>query len=235
MQKLYHVAGMFVLVMSLSSVAQVQVYTGDDTTLTGWTQCIPGCNCSPGGTGQPTTIIQQIVTTPSLDNESMQFTSGGPANTNMLWTRKYPANTTATHFIRDFEFQYSGTPAQLEFDIASFAAPTEFMFGMQCNLAKGIWQVWNQASPQWVNTTLSCTLSAQAWHHIVQYVHISGTNMVFDAISVDGTINQLNMTEPSGPLPPGWNNVTLVQNQLNLAVAGTATEFLDEDTFSVLP
>lgn len=228
-----------------------------DDTLTGWSLCYIG-SCSgggtPGGTGTPTSVSQTINNaSPSLDGDSMALSFVAPSTsgtTNLLATYKAGANDTATSLSFDGHF-YIPTNAslvsQFEFDqfILSTTDDIEYMFGSQCNKTAGFWQVWNQLSGTWVNTSVVCSLTAGTWYEIAETAHrvpgdtsCSGMPCLhYDSLTINGVAQSgFAMTEPAGPLPGGWTSNTGFQFQMNAVSAGSSgaaiVEYVDELMFS---
>ena len=142
---------------------------------------------------------------------------------------------------------------QLELDQAIFDSTlitndtpygTEFMFGSQCNLATGKWQIFNQACAYWggsscwvdVTPTLTCSIPSPGWYHIKEEVHrvqgdpgncsyngYSYPCEYYDSITINGkTTYPTNTNLPAGPLPEGWDSILLIQMQINAGPNGTS-------------
>jgi hypothetical protein len=207
-----------------------------DKSSSGWSTCIlSGCN--PGGTNPPTSFTLTANTSPSLDTGSMLIseTCNAPS-CNGLATFKGPACEDCTNFYSDewiFLSSNCAQMAQVELDVFSFSKSnpafgtgTEFMFGKQWNQAGSVWQVWNQSSGTWVNTSLTTSLSCSAWHHIQTADHrvkgdinkCSGSPcMYYDYIIIDGVKTQWNLIQPAGALPNTFQSVVGFQFQMNQA------------------
>jgi hypothetical protein len=248
----------------------------------GWAFCYIG-NCgggSPGGNGTPTSVTDTFgVASPSLDGAALQVSMVAPAatqGTNELYIYKVGGNPTAdtiNNLQMDLWF-YCDTNCgtyvkQLEFDQAIFCTSckytntmtngTNYMFGSQCNVATGIFQVWNQASNSWINATYSggnipCTSggfgSPNTWHHLVETVHKvagDGTSCTsggltypsdyYDSIILDGvSYSPTNTQLCAGPLTGGFASVWLIQQQMNIGTAGSsgnaASVYYDKENFS---
>jgi hypothetical protein len=230
--------------------------TNIDDTLTAWggygtagwkPVCVlPGCN--PGGVNPPSATNQTINNaSPSLDGESMLLSITSPAggNSNSLWTYIAGANEAATQFVEDYRIYPSANVAStnaLEDDDFLFSTTlnTEFMFGHNC-VTGGYWQVWNQLTGAWVNTSVACSLPATTWTHVQWTGHrVAGDTsacsghpcMYYDTLTINGTPNAINMTEPAGTLPGGWASAVGIQWQIDVSAGNTTvTENLDEASF----
>ena len=156
----------------LSVTALAQFNTNMEANVAAWQKCVlPSCN--PGGIGFPTTTT--IAETGSKwPPNSLELSVTGPEWTNFLAYDKVGA-TTATYFQSDF-FVYipGGIPSAnyhaLEYDIFQYLAPYEYMFGSQCVMGAN-WQIWDELHQQWLDTTRSCSLAVNTWHHIQWGVH----------------------------------------------------------------
>lgn len=192
-----------------------------------WTTCIkPSCN--PGGSGTPSS------TSDKFTGRVLELSVSGPAYTNALWFHKVGA-TDATYFIAEFDaYIPEEAPQTLEYDLFAFNAPTEYMFGSQCDFSNGHWDVWSGIAG-WVETSKPCNLM-KGWHHIEWYVHRSDSVLYYDMLSVDQVAEQFEIAEPSKPLPKGWNNTSGIQFQLDIgAAAQSLTERFKNVSLIQLP
>lgn len=251
--------------------AQQQQLNADDTLTTGplplfedarqtqgylgWSLCIkPGCD--PGGTGVPLTTSQTINNaTPSQDGGSMLFslTSKGTCvapgcNTNVLWPDKVGIDDSLTTFQSDFwVYPVDGNASQREFDMFQFSLTEHrnYMFGLQCDLAGGKWQIFNQLAGTWNDTPTNCSgatgLPVGSWSHVIFNAHrvpgdtsCSGVAcLIYDSLIVNGTTATWNISYPSGPLPNGWQSANGFQFQLNVSAINTTTaQYIDLAKFT---
>jgi hypothetical protein len=228
---------------------------------TNWSECIlPSCNA--GGNGVPVSFTQTFDdTVEEKDSQpSMAIAMVAKAatqGTNGLWTYK-PLWQSGTFALSMDQWVYPDSNmltygTQLEFDQAIFDSMlttedtpygTEFMFGSQCNLATGKWQIFNQACSYWggsgcwvdVTPTLACSIPSSGWHHLEESVHrvqgdpgncsYNGYNYpceYYDSITIDGhTTYPTNTNLPAGPLLEGWDSFLLIQMQINAGPNGTS-------------
>jgi len=233
---------LLVLWISLVPSARAQTYVRDanlDNSLQHLSTCVePTCN--PGGNPiGPTAVSSQIVgTTPcgaASDGAALELSVSGPGYVNALWSYKIGAMNNATHFQLDFDVCFDSSIAgdqAFESDIALFVSGspgTNYMFGGQCNLPKGIYQVWTQDSPKWVDTGIPCTssnLRANTWIHFQREVHFESTQQLwFDNLCIGQRCygQSLMPTGNAGPLPDGWESTRIWQFQLDLGAAGGTT------------
>jgi len=202
----------------------------------GWQACnSPGC---AGGSGTGSYWHAQNQTVPSLSGSSLEiYNSGIGADT--LWWQKLGANNSATNFLWDFYAQVDGTSVTaaqaLEYDSFQFVGGYNYMFGSQCNLAAGKWDVWDELNGRWVHTTIPCKqFDPDVWHHIQWYVQrIDGTqNYTFVTLVVDGVAYAVNQTYSAKYV--GWKDDLGVQYQLDVNATGAGyREWIDRSSLTV--
>ena len=219
------------------SHATTKTFTAVDDGQSGWGSCT---SCAGGKHNANSYWKAQFKTSPSKDGNSTEFyISASQSYSNALFWDHLGAQDFATHFTWDFwvYLSSSSTSAQnLEYDMLQDVGGREYMFGTQCNYGSGYWDVWNQSTTHWIQTSLKCTkFSVNTWHHIVWNFHrTTDTKMHFDSVTLDGTLHNINMTEPSGPMPKGWSDGLSVQWQLDTgSKALTFSEYVDEVKLTV--
>jgi hypothetical protein len=199
-----------------------------DETLVGWktpTCILPGCN--PGGKGIPSGTGHTLATG-SSPYATFSITSS-QSYANALWPYDAGSCDSCSTFSYDFWITLganSNFAQAFEVDLRQFnkTLGINFMFGMQWDQVNETWDVWNQKTKQWVPTSLHTALSYSAPRHIVINDHRdTANNLVFDSISIDGVETDWNITEPSGPLTPGWSSVVGPQHQIDVGVIKTPT------------
>ncbi|MFL6201173.1 MAG: hypothetical protein ACJ76J_18540 [Thermoanaerobaculia bacterium] len=204
----------------------------DDST--GWGSCgDPGC---AGGANPATSFpITYNVASPSHDGGSAHIQIFGPEYSNALWWKKVGAYNDKTNFLWEWWFHLpsSSTYAQaIEFDAFQFAPVngtlTEFMFGTQCNYARGgFWDGWNQQTGSWVQTSFPCSFPINTWHHAVLFAQRVGDardKVLYGNLTLDGVTTQWNLQEPTAPTPAGWSSNLGVQFQLDIGASGIDLE-----------
>ncbi len=213
---------LLILPLLLGAVAHAQSSYANLTqsTWTGnWSLCstisCPGGG-SPGGIGTASSFTQNFGATSTIALSGTAFTNG-------LATFKNTIASNATVFSTTFTFQLSTINIQtFEFDEFKFIASTRnYMFGHQCNFANHFYEIFNQLSNSWVTTTVPCTLDT-AQHTITTREHISGTDMVYDSITIDGVTTNWPAgvaTQPSSPTTFG----NAIGTQFQLDLNGSAT------------
>jgi len=214
------------------SQASTKTFTNIDQSNSGWGSCT---DCAGGQHNASSFWKAQFQTSPSKDGSSTEFyISANQSYSNALFWNKLGPQDDATHFTWDF-WVYLGSNSvnaqALEYDMFQNVNGREYMFGTQCNYGAKYWDVWNQSTKKWIQTSLPCTkFSVNTWHHIVWNVHrTTDTYMHFDSLTLDGVLHTLNMSEPSGPMPKGWSHGLGVQWQLDTGAAAlTFSEYIDE-------
>jgi hypothetical protein len=221
--------------------------TNADDSMAHWSTCAQP-ECHPGGKGVPVSTNQTINNTdPSTDGASMLVTEtidSKTSYTDVLWPYKIKGCDTCTQMNTDFRVYpvSSDHVATLEYDAFLFDATNQLniMWGMQWNQRRGKWQVWNQGGDRWVDTSVTTGPTFGDWNHIQIADHrvIGDTScdgsecLYYDSLTLNGTTYTLNMTEPAGPIHPGWHSVSGFQFQLDATPvkSGTATlsEYIDQ-------
>lgn len=216
-------------------------------------------DCDPGGKAVPSQPPTQNfgVASPSLSGSAMELslTTETPASfgqTNVLWTWFAPRSCDqCTHLMSHFEMmpgQNAALVSNYEADMFQFDETDgiDFMWGLQCNQKRHIWQIDNQYGP-WVDTAIPCVLTPNRFHDIIFTAHrVPGDNNCnngmpceyFDTLSVDGTIYVINQTRPAVPLKDGWRSRIGMQFQIDSSDRGasnvnplTTSLYIDEATF----
>jgi hypothetical protein len=173
-----------------------------------------------------------------MDGNSLEVYNSG-VWANALWWKKVGAQDSASNFLWDFYAQVddaSLTAAQaLEYDSFQFIGGYNYMFGSQCNLAAGKWDVWNELGGQWIHTSIACkTFAPNVWHHIQWYVttNASAHTYTFETLVVDGTSYTVDQTYSAKNL--SWADNVGVQYQLDVNASGTGYhEWVNESTLTI--
>lgn len=203
---------------------------------TDWHTCVRP-SCDPGGEGTPT-FVDHVPGVKGAGRASMRFDVEGPKYTNALWYVYVGATPGADIGLIDL---WTYLPAEdnyaqaIEFDAFQYITPVRYMFGTQCNqLGDGRWDVWDMLHSHWVTSSVPCSLSKNAWHHVQIAFHRGGVCdgwpcEFYDSITIDNHVNAVNMVEPSGPLPAGWGENSGLNVQLDIGPVGaTISEYVDQ-------
>ena len=182
--------------------------------------------------------MAQNQTTPSMNGNSMELYNSG-VWANALWWQKVGAQSSATNLLWDFYVQLDdsavGAAQALEFDSFQFVGGYNYMFGSQCNLGGGVWDVWDEADGKWVSTGIACKeFQAGVWHHIQWYVQrtAGAQKYTFVTLVVDGTAYPVNMSY--APSYVGWSDNVGAQYQLDVNATGAGYhEWVNQSTLTV--
>ena len=219
-------------VVNLSSPPPVvNGFLNMESTSSYWSICDGSC---AGGGGTPSVGPTQTFSLSAPSEVSFTATAN---STNVLFVSKPPGAWNASSNDFTFDVWYYPTNAtgvnEHEFDqVMVTASATEWMFGHQC-VVGGVWDIWNQSSLTWIPTSSPCSLSVNAWHHLIFHDYkIAGDTtgcggygcMYFGSLTVDGVIvYNLNQAEPAGATPGGWTSFAgaQVQEDVNSASVGS--------------
>ena len=165
----------------------------------GWQSCTSSC------TGTPAAIFSmaQGLAAPSLSGASSRFQllSGTHPFGGALWFKFLGAHNSATHFIYDLNF-YVDNPAAaqaLEFGVNQSDGHNRYSFTTQCDLVDAhVWRVWDPSGFKWVASAVPCAQpAANTWNHLVwEFERDSGGNVIFTAVTVNGTRAAVNVSMP---------------------------------------
>lgn len=202
----------------------------------GWASCHdPGC---AGGSGQGTYWMAQNQTTPSLSGNSTQFYNSGIWANALFWQKLGPQDT-ARNFLWDFYFyvdsNYQVSGQALEFDIFQFLSGYNYMMGTQCDYWYQIWDTWDQATGQWLHTSIPCPhFSSNTWHHVQLYTQTLPETKQYKYVTlvVDGKSTPMNIVRKANYL--NWSAQVGVQWQLDVNKNGSGySEWVDNSKLTV--
>jgi hypothetical protein len=195
------------LVLSPLSLAQ-QVFSPEANiyssrqiqTLSGWQSC--GSCAGSGGAGPSSThTMTEFIKSPSLSGASAQFTvSGSSSYADALWWKQLGRHDGMTSFVYDLYFFIKNPSASqaLEFDVNYADGTHRWIFGTQCNIAGGHWDIWANAAGGWRSTGIGCAPpKALTWHHLIWEFKRSSGQVVFVAFTYDGVRHTINRSFPA--------------------------------------
>lgn len=201
--------------------------------MTGWQSCTV-CAGANGNGPSASFSMQQFQASPSLDNSSAKFNiSGSTPYSDALWWNQLGAANSAANFVYDLNFYLTDpqAPQALEFDVNQSIGNLKFIFGTQCALVSGAWEVWDGPNGRWQSTGVACTRpAALTWHHLIWQLRRTSTQVVFVAFTLDGVTHFLNMAFNALPVSAEELNVAF-QMDLNSA-AKAYSVWLDKVTLS---
>lgn len=123
--------------------------------------------------------------------------AGTRAYSDALWWKQLGAANSATHLVYDLYF-YLKTPqyAQaLEFDNNQANGHMRWIFGTQCDIARGRWDVYANAEGSWTSTGIPCGRpSSFKWHHLTWEFTRTSTKLTFVSVTLDGVKHYVNRT-----------------------------------------
>ena len=192
-------AAMAVMVFAIlaGSSATAQTVKSGIQRMSGWQSCA-AC-AGAGGAGPSASVSSSAgISSPSMSGSSRVFSiASGKSFANALWWKQLGAANGATNLVYDVWF-YLKAPQNsqaLEFDSNQANGHMRWIFGTQCNIAAGVWDVYGNASGGWKSTGIHCGMpSAYKWHHLVWEFKRSSSSLTFVAVTIDGAKHYVNRT-----------------------------------------
>ena len=213
----------------------------------------PDCGTVGSKTGN-TSVVSPPATPPSADTQVRQYTMNydGSNGAGVRWFIPLSNSSVAANDDVYLNFQYDiwvyfdqisiDDLYNLEMDLnQTVGKPAQnlYIFGTQCSMVKGIWQVYHSGTG-WTNTDQSCSRSQfqPGWHHVqIQFHRASGSaSITYDADAIDGVVQNFTcggapctFTVPSGT---SWGANVLGPNfQLDGITGGSSiTGYADQFT-----
>jgi hypothetical protein len=189
------------------------IVKSDIDQMTGWQNCTV---CAGAGGNGPSASysLNQNIASPAMDGKSAQFNiSGSTPYSDALWWKQLGGNNAIKNFTYDLYFYIKDpmAPQALEFDVNQSNNVYKFIFGTQCNVkGDGTWDVWGNASGNWLTTGIPCSAPAPfTWHHLTWQFKRTDTQVVYVSITYDGVTHYVNRSYPAR-----GNNVS----EINVAV-----------------
>jgi hypothetical protein len=180
------------LVASVSFASTTKTYIEK---MSGWESC---SKCAGAGGDGPTVShsMTQGITSPTMGAKSAKYSISGSASYgNALWWKQLGSQSSAHNFVYSTYFYLKSPSAvqALEFDVNQSVNGKKYVFGTQCAMASGAYEVWS-ASTHWVKTGIACSRpSAYKWHHItLELQRTSGGHVNFISVTIDGTKHYIN-------------------------------------------
>jgi hypothetical protein len=136
-----------------------------------------------------------------LSGNSRVFSiSSSTAYADALWWKQLGAANSATNLRYDLDF-YITLPQNsqaLEFDNNQANGKLRWIFGTQCNIGGGHWDVWANAAGNWKSTGISCKApTAYKWHHLTWEFKRNGSYVTYVAFTYDGVKHYVNRSYPA--------------------------------------
>lgn len=168
--------------------------------MTGWASCTVCAGANANGPVATYSMVENQAS-PSLDGASAKFSiSGTTPYSDALWWKQLGAADTATHLKYDVAFYITnpGVAQALEFDNNQSNAVHKFIYGTQCNIKGGHWDVWGNAAGNWISTGIACSApTAFVWHHLTWEFQRTSTNVIFVGFTYDGVTHYVNRSYPA--------------------------------------
>ena len=178
------------------------VTKGDIDQMAGWESCTV---CAGAGANGPVAIFSMVEgqASPSVDGNAAKFSiSGTKPYSDALWWKQLGGVDTVTNLKYDVSFYITspGVAQALEFDNNQSNGAHKFIFGTQCNIKAGHWDVWGNAAGNWISTGIACSAPAAfTWHHLTWEFKRTATSVVYVGFTYDGVTHYVNRTYPAGP------------------------------------
>jgi hypothetical protein len=168
--------------------------------MAGWQSCTVCAGANAAGPVATYSMVENQAS-PSLDGASAKFSiSGTTPYSDALWWKQLGAADSATHLKYDVDFYITnpGVAQALEFDNNQSNGVHKFIYGTQCNIKGGHWDVWGNASGNWLTTGIACSApTAFVWHHLTWEFQRTSTNVIFVGFTYDGVTHYVNRSYPA--------------------------------------
>ena len=166
----------------------------------GWENCTVCAGANGQGSVANYSMVQNQAS-PSLDGNSVKFSIAGTTPySNALWWKQLGAVDSATNLKYDVDFYITnpGVAQALEFDANQSNAVHKFIYGTQCDIKGGHWDVWGNAAGNWISTGVACSApTAFQWHHLTWEFKRTATNVIFVGFTYDGVTHYVNRSYPA--------------------------------------
>jgi len=209
--KIQFVIAFLAMAISMSVSASAQVTKTQIQRMNPWSSCAA---CAGIGGAGPTAWLYTApgIVNPSINGSSRIFQiASNYAYADALWWKQLGAVNTAHNVVYDLWFYIKNPAASqaLEFDSNQANGRVRFIYGTQCNIAGGHWDVWGNANGNWINTGIPCTApTAYRWHHLTWEFRRNEQQLQFVAMTYDGVKHYVYRTY--------WGRPSWV-NELNVA------------------
>src|SRR6476660_405637 len=192
-----------VLVISLFALSAASLRSSAQTVksqiqrMSGWQNCVA---CAGANAAGPAASISTAagIASPSLSGNSRVFriASSNPYADALWWKQLGAANgATNLRYDVDFYLQAPQNAQALEFDSNQANGKMRWIFGTECNIAAGRWDVWGNAQGNWISTGIPCKMpAAYKWHHLTWEFKRSASTLTYIAVTLDGVKHYVNRT-----------------------------------------
>lgn len=190
------------LLCAFSLRSSAQTVKSQIQRMSGWENCTA---CAGAGGAGPGAAIGSAagVNSPSMTGNSRVFSiASSHPYADALWWKQLGAANTATNLVYDVYF-YLKTPQNaqaLEFDANQANGNKRWIFGTECNIASGHWDVWGNVQGNWLSTGIPCKMpSAFTWHHLTWEFKRTASTLTYIAFTLDGVKHYVNRTYTGRP------------------------------------
>jgi hypothetical protein len=165
--------------------------------MAGWENCVACAGANAAGPGASIGSAAGV-RSPSMTGNSRVFSiASSHPYADALWWKQLGAANAATNLVYDVWF-YLKTPQNaqaLEFDSNQANGKMRWIFGTQCNIAAGHWDVWGNKQGNWLSTGIPCKMpSAYTWHHLTWEFKRTASTLTYIALTLDGVKHYVNRT-----------------------------------------
>lgn len=191
--------------------SSAQTVKGQIQRMSGWENCVACAGANAAGPGA--SIYSTTAGSPTMSGISRVFSiASGSPYADALWWKQLGAANGATNLKYDVYF-YLTAPQNaqaLEFDSNQANGSRRWIFGTECNIAAGRWDVWGNANGNWISTGIPCSMpSAYKWHHLTWEFKRNGSYVTYIALTYDGVKHYVNRN---------YTSKASSVNELNVAV-----------------
>jgi hypothetical protein len=165
--------------------------------MSGWQSCVA---CAGRNAAGPVASISTAagVSSPSMSGSSRVFhIASSKPYADALWWKQLGAANGATNIRYDLDFylQAPQNAQALEFDNNQANGKKRWVFGTECNIAAGHWDVWGNTAGNWLSTGIPCAMPAAfKWHHLTWEFKRTATTLTYIAVTLDGVKHFVNRT-----------------------------------------
>lgn len=159
------------------------------------------------GFGTPQSSLKPNVSSPSMDNNSAQFSitaapPGCVGYCNTLFFNPVAGGNNVSHFVYDLYFMIDkpSVSQALEFDINQTFGGNRWVWGSECNFRDtGKWDIWNNApNTGWTPTNIDCKpFPANTWIHLVWNVERVDNRVHYISLTVGDQTYQIDTYFPN--------------------------------------
>ena len=215
-KKIQIVIAFLAATLAMTASASAQVTKTQIQRMNPWASCTTCAGI--GGAGPSSSIATAAgLASPSMTGHARVFQiASSHAYADALWWRQVGAANAAHNLVYDVYF-YIKNPAAaqaLEFDSNQSNGRKLFIFGTQCAIRSGVWEVWGNAAGSWKSTGSPCAQpTAFKWHHLTWEFKRTETQLQFVALTYDGVKHYVNRTYPARASGTSGLNVAFQMDQ----------------------